>query len=141
MVFILTKQYFRECGACNKVQTLAFAWAGAPSCYFEMLYKLQKQIFKTVVPLLTASLETLAHHRNVATFSIAFTLVDVHLNWMNWFHFFILVAGLLFILIGSMIFLSPFLDVIRMSISTVFYLAQLHFGISRKRNAFLWSNI
>ena len=100
----------------------------------KVIDKLQKQICKTVVPLLTASLEPLAHHRNVATFSIAFTLVDVHVNLMNWFHFFILVAGLLFILIDSMIFLSAFLDVIR---SIVFFLAQLDFGISRKHNAFL----
>ena len=36
-------------------------WAGAPSCYLELLDKLQKQICKTVVPSLAASLETLAH--------------------------------------------------------------------------------
>ena len=37
--------------------------------------------------------------------------MDVHLNWLNWFYFLILEGGLLVILIDSMIFLSPFLDV------------------------------
>ena len=37
-------------------------WAGAPSCYFELLDKLQKQIWRTVGPSLAASLEPLAHH-------------------------------------------------------------------------------
>ena len=36
-------------------------WAGAPSCYLELLDKLQKQICWTVGPSLAASLETLAH--------------------------------------------------------------------------------
>ena len=40
-------------------------WAGAPSCYFEVLDKLQKQICRTLGPSLAASLESLAHHRNV----------------------------------------------------------------------------
>ena len=37
--------------------------------------------------------------------------------------------GLLVILIDGMIFLSPFLDVTRMSMSTVSFLAQLDLGI------------
>ena len=37
-------------------------WAGAPSCYFELLDKLQKQIWRTAGPSLAASLEPLAHH-------------------------------------------------------------------------------
>ena len=36
-------------------------WAGAPSCYFELLDKLQKGICRTVGPSLVASLEPLAH--------------------------------------------------------------------------------
>ena len=55
--------------------------------------------------------------------------LDVHLNWPNWFHFLILEGHLLFILIDCMIFLSPFLDVARMSMSTVSFLAQLDSGI------------
>ena len=37
------------------------AWADAPSCYLELLDKLQKQICRTVGPLLAVSLEPLAH--------------------------------------------------------------------------------
>ena len=42
-------------------------WAGAPSCYLELLDKLQKRICRTVGPSLTASIEPLAHCRNVAS--------------------------------------------------------------------------
>ena len=45
-------------------------WAGAPSCNLELLEKLQKQICRTVGPSLAASLETLAHRRNVASLSL-----------------------------------------------------------------------
>ena len=44
-------------------------WTGAPSCYLEMLDKLQKRICRTVVPSLAASLKPLAHHWNVANLS------------------------------------------------------------------------
>ena len=51
------------------------------------------------------------------------SLADVHLNWLNWFHFVILEGGLLVILIDCIIFLSPFLDVTRMSMSIVSFLS------------------
>ena len=38
-------------------------WAGAPSCYLELLDKLQKRICRTVGPSLAVSLEPLAHCR------------------------------------------------------------------------------
>ena len=44
--------------------------AGAPSCYLELLDKLQKKISKTFGPSLAASLEPLAHCRNVASLSL-----------------------------------------------------------------------
>ena len=44
--------------------------AGAPSCFLELLNKLQKQICRTVGPSLAASLEPLAHRRNVASLSL-----------------------------------------------------------------------
>ena len=80
-----------------------YVWAGAPSCYLELLDKLQKRICRTVAPSLAASLK--------------------------WFHFLILEEGLLIILIDCMIFLSPFLDVTRMSMSTVSFLTHLDSGI------------
>ena len=106
-------------------------WAGAPSCSLELLDKLQKWICRIVGPSLAASLEPLAHHRNVASlvFSIGITLVDIHLNWLKLFHFLFLEVGLLIILIDWMIFLCPFLDVTRMSMSTVSFLAPLNSGI------------
>ena len=45
-------------------------WAGAPSCYLELLDKLQKWICRTVGLSLAASLEPLAHRRNVGSLSL-----------------------------------------------------------------------
>ena len=45
-------------------------WASAPSCYLELLDKLQKRICRTVGPSIAASLEPLAHRRNVANLSL-----------------------------------------------------------------------
>ena len=56
-------------------------------------------------------------------------MVDVHLNWFNWFHFLSFEGSLLVILIDNMIFLSPLLDVTRTSMSTVSFLAQVDSGI------------
>ena len=45
-------------------------WACAPSCYLELLDKLQKRICRTVGPSLASSLEPLTHRRNVASSSL-----------------------------------------------------------------------
>ena len=45
-------------------------WAGAPSCYLQLLDKLQKQIWRTVSPSLATSLKPLAHQQNVACLSL-----------------------------------------------------------------------
>ena len=45
-------------------------WAGAPSCYLELLDKLQKWIYRTVGPSLAAFFERLAYHQNVARLSL-----------------------------------------------------------------------
>ena len=47
-------------------------WAGAPSCYLELLDKLQKRICRTVGPLLAASFEPLAHRQNVANLNFIY---------------------------------------------------------------------
>ena len=52
-------------------------------------------------------------------FSIGITLVNVHMNRLNWLCFLILMEGPPVIVIDWMIFLSPFLDVIRISMSAV----------------------
>ena len=74
-------------------------------------------------------------------FSIGINLVDVHLNWVKWFHFLIFEGRLHVILIDCMIFLSPFLDATRMSMSKVSFFAQLDSGILCLQNAFLCSMI
>ena len=45
-------------------------WAGVPSCYLELLEKLQKRICRIGGPSIAASLESLAHRRNVANLSL-----------------------------------------------------------------------
>ena len=47
-------------------------WTGAPSCFLELLDKLQKQICRTIGASLAVSLEALAHRRNVASLSLFF---------------------------------------------------------------------
>ena len=44
--------------------------AAAPSCFLELLNKLQKQVCRTVGPSFPVSLEHLAHHRNVVSLSL-----------------------------------------------------------------------
>ena len=66
----------------------------ASSCYLELLDKLLKSICRTDGPSLSAFLEPLSHHSNAANI-IGITLVDVHLNWLNWFHFLIFEETLL----------------------------------------------
>ena len=45
-------------------------WAGASSCYLELLDKLQKLMCRTVGPSLPTSLEPLAHCQNAASLSL-----------------------------------------------------------------------
>ena len=59
-------------------------WAGAPSCYLELLDKLQKQIYRTVGPSLAVSLEPLAHCWNVASLKENFSLIIFSLFHLNW---------------------------------------------------------
>ena len=114
-------------------------WAGAPSCYLELLDKLQKRICRTVGPSVAASLEPLAHHRNMASLSLFcryyFGRCSSELAQLVPLPFF--KAGLLIILIDCVIFLLLFLDVTRMSMSTVSFLAQPDSGILWLQNAFL----
>ena len=61
----LYKSTIRPC-----MEYCCHVWAGAPSCYLELLDKLQKRICRTVGTSLAASLEPLAHCRNVASLSL-----------------------------------------------------------------------
>ena len=60
----LNKSTIRPC-----MDYCCHVWAGATSYYLEMLDRLQERICRTVVPSLATSLESLAHRRNVASFS------------------------------------------------------------------------
>ena len=55
---------------CPCMEYCSNVWAGATSCYLELLHKLQKRICRAVGPALAASLEPLAHGRNVASLSL-----------------------------------------------------------------------
>ena len=106
-------------------------WAGAPSCSLELLDKLQKRICWTVGPSLAASLEPLAHCRNVASLSLFYRyyfgrcsselaeLVPLPYSRGRSTHYSDRLHD----------FSSPFLDVTRMHMSTVSFLAQLDSGI------------
>ena len=53
--------YLCKSTICPCMEYCCHVWAGAPSCYLELLDKLQKRICRTVGPSLAASLEPLAH--------------------------------------------------------------------------------
>ena len=118
----LYKSTIRPC-----IEYYCHIWAGAPSFSLELLDKLQKRICRTVSLLLAASLQPLAHHRNMASltlfYSYYFGRCSSELGQGR-------EGGLLVILTDCMIFLSPSLDVTRISLSTVSFLVQLDSEIS-----------
>ena len=119
----LYKSTIRPC-----MEYCCHVWAGAPSCYLELLDKLQKRICRTIGPSLATSLELLGHRRNVASLILFYRyyfgrcsselaqLVQLPFScgrstrYSDRLH---------------MIFLWSFLDVTRMSMSTVTFLTQL----------------
>ena len=106
-------------------------WAGAPSCYLELLDKPQKQMCRTIESTLAASLEPLVHCWNVASLSLFYR------------YYFSRCSSELAELVplpyspGRLTcysdrlhdFLSPFLDVTRLPMSTVSFLTHLDYGI------------
>ena len=80
-------------------------WAGVPRCYLYMLNKLRKLICMTISTLLSFPLQPLANCQNVASLSLfyGYYFGSCSLNLLNWFHFLIIVGGLLIILIACMI--------------------------------------
>ena len=59
--------YLYKSTICPCMEYCFHVWAVAPSCYLELLDKLQKRLCRTVGPSLAASLEPLALHQNVAS--------------------------------------------------------------------------
>ena len=58
----LYKSTMRPCMEC-----CCHVWAGATGCFLELIDKPQKRIYRTAGPLIAASLEPLAHPRNVSS--------------------------------------------------------------------------
>ena len=87
------------------IEYCCHVWAGAPSCYLKLLDKLQKRICRAVGPSFPASLQPLAHSRNIASLSLFYRCSsDVRLNWLNQFHFLIFNGSLLVNVIDCMTF-------------------------------------
>ena len=93
-------------------------WAGAPSCYLWLLDKLQKLICRIVGPSLAVSFELWTHCWNVAS---GFILSNRYYSGRCSSEF----AQLVPLPYSQEIFLSLFLEVTRMSMSTVSFLAWL----------------
>ena len=120
--------YLYKSTICPCMEYCCHVWAGTPSCYLDLLDKLQKRICRIVGPSLAASLELLDHCGNVASLSLFYR------------YYFGRCSSELAQLVPlpfsrgrstrySDRLLSPFLDVTRMSMSTVSFLAQLNSGI------------
>ena len=97
------------------------SWADATICYLDILDKLQKHICRTVGFWLAASLKHLTHCQDAASLNLFHRYyLDFHPNWLNWFYFLVLKKGPLVTLNSLHDFLSLFLDVIRMPMSSFF---------------------
>ena len=107
--------------------------AGASSCYLDLLGKLQKRICGIIGPSLTASLEPLAHRRNVASLSLFcryyFGRCSSELAELVALHFSRGRSTRYSDRLNDFFNLSPSLDATRMYMSTVSFLAQLNSGI------------
>ena len=64
--------YLYKSTVCPCMEYCCHVWAGAPSCYLELLDKLQKRICRTVGLSHVASLGPLAHRRNLASLSLLY---------------------------------------------------------------------
>ena len=107
-----------------------------------MLEELQKPICRTVGRSLAATIELLANLRSVASLSLFYRYYFGRRSseTAQLVPFLYSEGGLLVIVMDCMIFfifLSPFLNVIKMSMSTVLFLAQLGSGNLFLKNTFL----
>ena len=77
------------------IEYCCHAWAGDPNCYLNLLDMLQKPVCRTFGSILAASLELLAHHQDIASFSLhcRYYLGRCSSELTSWFHFLILVGG------------------------------------------------
>ena len=96
---------------------------GTPICYLVIMNKIQKRMYSIV----GASLETLAYCQNVTSLTLSYRYYFGRCLFELALHFF--VVRLLVNLMGYMISFSSFLDVNKMSMSIVYFLAQLDIEI------------
>ena len=89
-------------------------WAGAPSCYLEMLDKLQKWICWTVGTSIAASLKPLAHCQNISSLSLFYRYYFGRCSFELVKLVPLIEVGVLITVIDCMTFWSPFLNVTRM---------------------------
>ena len=68
--FLLRLRCISKPTICPCMEYCCRVWAGDPSCYLELVDKLQKQICRTADPSLAASFEPLTHHWNMASLSL-----------------------------------------------------------------------
>ena len=108
-------------------------WACAPNYYLELLDRLQKRICRTVCPSFAASLEPLAHRRKVASLSLFYRYYcgrcSSELAQLAPLPYSRGRSTRYFDRMHDFSVTIPFLDVTRMSMSTVSFFAQLDSGI------------
>ena len=126
--------YLCKSALCPCMKYCCHIWAGAPS-FCQISYKNGYSGLSVLHLLSLWNPWLIVKMQLPEGFSVFATLVDFHLNWLNLFYFFFLEGGLLVILIDCIIFLSPFLDATRMSMSTVSFCAQLDSAILCLQNA------
>ena len=100
--------YLYKSTICPCMEYFCHVWAGAPCCYLELLDKLQKRISQTVGLSFAASLEPLAYCGNMVRLSLFYRYCFGRCS-------------------AELSQLSPFLEVTRISMSSVFF--QLDSGI------------
>ena len=121
------------------MESCCYVLASVANCYLNMLHKLQKRVHRIIPRTLVASLEPIVHCRNIASLSFFYEYYFGRCSpeLVIWFHFLVLVGVSLVILMGFKIFLSPFLDITRISVSILSFLTQLGSGTYRQQNVFL----
>ena len=130
--------YLYKSTKCSCMKCCCHVWAGASSCYLELLDKLQKRINRTAGPSLAPSLKPLAHRRNVASLSLFyryyFSKCSSEFAQLVPLPFFWGMSTPYFERLPDFSVTIP----IRISMLTVCFLAQVYSGIFCTWNAFLW---
>ena len=123
--------YLYRCIICPCMEYCCHTWTGALSCFLELLDKLKKQICKTIDPSFAAFLELSVHWQSLASLSLFYRYLFCQCSSELVFQLLFLEGGFLVILIDGIVFLSPFLEVTKMSYVNNFF----------PRTARLWNSL